>query len=603
MDRKNNNIIRNLLTVFVCFLLLSIKGCSPFQSPNIKYVDGYTVELMLPDGFPSDHRPRPDTWRVKDDDIGSEIWGTSFGFEVQLTESYGGNDYRCKQASILVKMEVVGHWADTGIGDIWEKAGPDGSFGFVKAFPEEGTRGSRGDDVFYAQTNGEGKVFWYVGLGHEESQFDPDIPPDYGYEWPGNSSGEMVDTVVQLKITIPGKEPPLPERYVWVWFVRATFQGFWAMPGGDPPGVYHISTQGIGDLTKGLSMPAQIQPGESTTTEHPILPQKVPGEKITSRIAAKERAFDNPPDRSKVKGITTMDYTSDGPSLDWAHWYQLRWDPYYGEWYWDDPCEMHALWVVDPNDPNEMIQKMDVSEPYVVWADVNLPEPFDGNDAKSTVVLRSIDKTTGEIFSKMRMYMYLYSKSPDNKVLTMLSDYVVVMESPEEQGYYQDSWGNVYVAIYAPEGSVLDVDFPATFGDFNADDEVDYLDLALFVEHWLDSANDVNTTYDAMYEEPNNWSGSIDFRDFSAFAGNWQPAWTQGMMMGQSMSQSLDFTEDIYPSAPAEQPEPEPQPQATEVDIQRLVQWLEELWLSGELNGHITEDEYLEFRKAIQESF
>jgi hypothetical protein len=43
------------------------------------------------------------------------------------------------------------------------------------------------------------------------------------------------------------------------------------------------------------------------------------------------------------------------------------------------------------------------------------------------------------------------------------------------------------------------------------------------------------------------------------------------------------------------------QPQLTEVDIQKLVDWLDEIWLKGELEGW-TEDKYLEFRKSIEDS-
>lgn len=42
------------------------------------------------------------------------------------------------------------------------------------------------------------------------------------------------------------------------------------------------------------------------------------------------------------------------------------------------------------------------------------------------------------------------------------------------------------------------------------------------------------------------------------------------------------------------------QPQPTEIDIQKLVDWLDEIWLNGELEGW-TEDKYLEFRKSIED--
>ena len=39
------------------------------------------------------------------------------------------------------------------------------------------------------------------------------------------------------------------------------------------------------------------------------------------------------------------------------------------------------------------------------------------------------------------------------------------------------------------------------------------------------------------------------------------------------------------------------------ISIKEILEWLEEVWLSGELDEALTETEYLEFRKAIEESF
>ena len=43
--------------------------------------------------------------------------------------------------------------------------------------------------------------------------------------------------------------------------------------------------------------------------------------------------------------------------------------------------------------------------------------------------------------------------------------------------------------------------------------------------------------------------------------------------------------------------------QATsEVDIEEILEWLDGLWLDGVLEEIMSEDEYLDFRKAIEES-
>ena len=41
---------------------------------------------------------------------------------------------------------------------------------------------------------------------------------------------------------------------------------------------------------------------------------------------------------------------------------------------------------------------------------------------------------------------------------------------------------------------------------------------------------------------------------------------------------------------------------AFEVDIEKILEWLDGLWLDGVLQEVMSKDEYLEFRKAIEES-
>lgn len=36
------------------------------------------------------------------------------------------------------------------------------------------------------------------------------------------------------------------------------------------------------------------------------------------------------------------------------------------------------------------------------------------------------------------------------------------------------------------------------------------------------------------------------------------------------------------------------------VNIKEILNWLDKIWLDGDLQGHITEQEYLEFRQAIR---
>jgi len=56
----------------------------------------------------------------------------------------------------------------------------------------------------------------------------------------------------------------------------------------------------------------------------------------------------------------------------------------------------------------------------------------------------------------------------------------------------------------------------------------------------------------------------------------------------------------LYGLAPAAA---ETQPQQIELlDLEEIIKWLDGLWLDGDLKEYMSEGEYLEFRKAIEES-
>ena len=65
---------------------------------------------------------------------------------------------------------------------------------------------------------------------------------------------------------------------------------------------------------------------------------------------------------------------------------------------------------------------------------------------------------------------------------------------------------------------------------------------------------------------------------------------------------SMELQETIagfYGLAPAAA---ETQPQQIELlDLEEIIKWLDGLWLDGDLKEYMSEGEYLEFRKAIEE--
>jgi len=139
--------------------------------------------------------------------------------------------------------------------------------------------------------------------------------------------------------------------------------------------------------------------------------------------------------------------------------------------------------------------------------------------------------------------------------------------------------------------------------DFNSDGIVNFFDYALFASAWQTTPADQD--YNDVYDLVDN--NCIDSNDLARFCEDWlwQTAWAKafpcdyGQTMGRGMSQSMGFTEEIYSYEPAKQV----QPQLTEADIEDILKWLDELWLTDEeVRKMITEDEWLKFIEAVIQS-
>ena len=74
-------------------------------------------------------------------------------------------------------------------------------------------------------------------------------------------------------------------------------------------------------------------------------------------------------------------------------------------------------------------------------------------------------------------------------------------------------------------------------------------------------------------------------------------------MSSQDMGTALAPTVETAAEAPYKPVSAELQIEQVEpVKIEELIDWLDGIWLEGELKEVMTEAEYLEFRKAIEES-
>ena len=167
------------------------------------------------------------------------------------------------------------------------------------------------------------------------------------------------------------------------------------------------------------------------------------------------------------------------------------------------------------------------------------------------------------------------------------------------------------------EDRVMDGDYNNTFivdigadehffprADFNRDGIVNFFDYAIFAFAWGEPNSDVNLAGDI----------DIEMDDLAAFCADWLwiAPWSDlyetlmsqadsGMNMfiaEQSMAVEADMLESSEMSlsfdeqlVPAESP-----------DIVRLIDWLDDAWLAGEITEALTEQEYLDFRQSLADS-
>ncbi|GAI80237.1 unnamed protein product, partial [marine sediment metagenome] len=161
-----------------------------------------------------------------------------------------------------IDIEPVDHWSPVYNRDLWDQTTPKGKkYGFLRVFPEAGS--GIYDGVLHGRTTSDGLLWVYAGLGDPEATLNPIAPLDPDYQWPGpgGSYSDCVDTVVQLKMTSPGRLTPVQPLYGWCNYLRVQYQNFWWPEGA---GVYHWSYQGLGKKARPSSM---IQSDGPTTIE------------------------------------------------------------------------------------------------------------------------------------------------------------------------------------------------------------------------------------------------------------------------------------------------------------------------------------------------
>lgn len=142
--------------------------------------------------------------------------------------------------------------------------------------------------------------------------------------------------------------------------------------------------------------------------------------------------------------------------------------------------------------------------------------------------------------------------------------------------------------------------------DFDGDEIVNFFDYALLADNWrtTDDANDYNDIFDLA---DNN---SIDYNDLGLFCEDWlwEAGWKKsyasgfgrgmGAMGGMGL-QLLEETTAFYALQPVTAAKSQPQ-EIEPVDLEELLKWLTELWLTDEqLRKVISDDEWLKFVEAV----
>ncbi len=133
--------------------------------------------------------------------------------------------------------------------------------------------------------------------------------------------------------------------------------------------------------------------------------------------------------------------------------------------------------------------------------------------------------------------------------------------------------------------------------DFNSDGFVNFFDYALIADVWQLKPEDVND-YNDVYDLVDN--DFIDSNDLARFCEDWlwQTPWAKAFPFsyGRGMGKSMGMGEGFFPSIESKQARPE----LTADDIEQILKWLADLWLTDEeVRKIISEDDWLKFIESV----
>ena len=495
-------VIRILSVMVLSVVWLGFGGCGPW-SPNSRFVDGVETTLYSYGGYPPWEL---DVWDINYD--GSETYGAGFGFVCEV--SIGSTTL----AGIIIECMIYDHSDPVGISyDIWDQTAPNGEkYGYVTGLLN-GTWDFDGG-IATARTNGDGQCVFFVGLGNPLSGIV--LQSDPGYEWPGDN--ELVSTLVEIKLILRRHSGEIVND-AHMFFFKAQYQGFEEPFGG----IIGNSWSALGEWSG-----AFLSGEESITFDDGITLRVTPITIDFEEIWEPKRApyeYDPPFETSQFVSLSNdpndpnapedpydPPYLGDGWTFLEGSWSQLVFMPY--GWDWVEATELGALWLSNSGDPNDSTLLMTYSNPYAFWCVMNVEMAHEMNAFSHSLLLISKD-SDGQQVSWLPIKMNVVFV--DMNIVTIVSDFIVPMQYPEDEGLYHDLWGMPYVAIYVPDGGHLEIKRDNFYGDFNSDSFVDELDYSMLTSMWQLDPNDA--TFDLIYDADHN--GRIGPNDLRAFTGNW----------------------------------------------------------------------------------
>jgi len=258
---------------------------------------------------------------------------------------------------------------------------------------------------------------------------------------------------------------------------------------------------------------------------------------------------------------------------------------------------LYTKWVtLDANDTATVSQEVDLTDANEIIFDLRLDtDLFEWDQSKVRAIVLIDDEVvwdsnglgSGEYYDQS---FTVEDKYRDGELHTVSFGMRVKVSEKLWRTYYTH-WDDIECTLCCGGFGFLP-------GDFSQNCCVDFIDFAMLANYWLEE--NPPWPYDLVED------GIIDFNDLEVFVEDWLECSNQensgsGTMMSQentsqSMSESLTVTEEYYQAVL----EGQKQTQVSNIEVEEILKWLSEIWLETEGRKVITEAEWKKFIENIK---